>query len=73
MWLKLGGWSLGQICFLSNFLASCYDRSSLHELLCFIGCTSSHMAQTGRVGGAWANLGYDSSYLGEFVRSVLGC
>ena len=30
---SVAGWSLIQLRFLSNFLASCFNRSSLHEFL----------------------------------------
>ena len=36
----MGGWNLVQLVFWVFF------RSSLHEFLCFMGCTSLHTAQT---------------------------
>ena len=58
--LKLSGWvELGPLCYLSNFLMSCYDRSSLHESVCLFVCffrhAMSHTAHTQWVDEIWAN------------------
>ena len=65
---SVGGWSLDQLCFLSNFLASCYDRSSLNEVFCFcfcfcfldvLACTG---LKTGCMGRVWSNLDFLSNF-----------
>ena len=65
----MGDWSLGQLCFsfFFFFLASCYDRSPLHEFLFFFffGRTNSYTAQTRCVGGFWSNF--------EFIIFLANC
>ena len=63
-WWVGGAWP--NLDFLSNFLASCYDWSSLHESFIFLDGLllangSSREAQTWWVGGAWANLYFVSN------------
>ena len=63
--------------FLSKFLSSCHDKSSLHEFLCFVlffffWRTSLHTAQTRCVGGPWSNLDFVSNFLAScFYKSLL--